>query len=273
MPTREAERLLRIALFSDVLPLNKSGTRTLPKRRQKLATTCREGRKKGIIPVYISLFWFLSSLAFSIQAAFYDVGDNATAHNLALGLMLCWLPVLILVSIVDRNNTITDTIQSKMNILLEEVRQALVDPERRDEWMRRTKRIPEELAWTASLANEELWGGGFFTEYAGQGRERWHYGVAHPILTGIETSFVAEYGRDWLRDKPLVTAAMVLGPTNERGLRVSDWRMVWQVLAGFTLVVGTIAGAFVLSCKRIDFPQPALVTDAHTSSLHSDHWT
>lgn len=253
MPTREAERLLRIALFSDVLPLNKQGTRTLPRRRQKLAFTCREGRKKGIIPVYISLFWFLSSLAFSIQAAFYDVGDNATAHNLALGLMLCWLPVLILMSIVDRNNTITDTIQNKMNVLVEEVRQSLLDPERRDEWMRKTNRIPEELAWTETLANEELWGGGFFTEYAGQGRTRWHYGVAHPILTGIEKSFVAEYGRDWLRDKVSVTAAMVLGPTNEHGLRMSDWRMAWQAIAGFLIVTGTIAGAFVLSCMRLQF--------------------
>ena len=201
--------------------------------------------------MYISLFWFLSSLAFSIQAAFYDVGDNATAHNLALGLMLCWLPVLILTSIVDRNNTITDTIQNKMNVLVEEVRQSLLDPERRDEWMRKTNRIPEELAWTETLANEELWGGGFFTAYAGQGRTRWHYGVAHPILTGIEKSFVAEYGRDWLRDKVSVTAAMVLGPTNEHGLRMSDWRMAWQAIAGFLIVTGTIAGAFVLSCMHL----------------------
>lgn len=167
--------------------------------------------------------------------------------------MLCWLPVLILMSIVDRNNTITDTIQNKMNVLVEEVRQSLLDPERRDEWMRKTNRIPEELAWTETLANEELWGGGFFTEYAGQGRTRWHYGVAHPILTGIEKSFVAEYGRDWLRDKVSVTAAMVLGPTNEHGLRMSDWRMAWQAIAGFLIVTGTIAGAFVLSCMRLQF--------------------
>ena len=243
----------------------------MPKRRKKLAAICREGRKKGIIPVYISLFWFLSSLAFSIQAAFYDLGDNATAHNLALGLSLCWLPVLILMSIVDRNNTITDTIQDKMNVLVEEVRQALLNPILRDEWMRRINRRPDDLAWIASLADLKKWGGGFFTGYAGQGRLRWHYGVAHPILAGIETSFIAEYGRNWLHDKPLVTSAMVLGPTSKEGVRTSDKRMRWQVLSSCFMVVGTNAGAFVLSCQTS--PSPCSALKLILISLHTHNRT
>ena len=69
MPAQEAERLLRIALFSDSLQLMvvEDETRSLVKRRRKLARTIRERRKRGIVPVFISLMWFLFSLVVSIQ--------------------------------------------------------------------------------------------------------------------------------------------------------------------------------------------------------------
>ena len=69
MPRVEAERLLRIALFSDSLQLEvvEDDTRNLVKRRRKLARNLREGRKKGVVPVFISLMWFLFSLLTSIQ--------------------------------------------------------------------------------------------------------------------------------------------------------------------------------------------------------------
>lgn len=69
MPRVEAERLLRIALFSDSLQLEvvEDDTRNLVKRRRKLARNLREGRKKSVVPVFISLMWFLFSLLTSIQ--------------------------------------------------------------------------------------------------------------------------------------------------------------------------------------------------------------
>ena len=69
MPAQEAERLLRIALFSDSLQLMvvEDETRSLVKRRRKLARTIREHRKRGVVPVFISLMWFLFSLVVSIQ--------------------------------------------------------------------------------------------------------------------------------------------------------------------------------------------------------------
>jgi len=90
MPGAEAEKLLRIALFSDSLKLVPSEyeTRSLVKRRRKLAKSLREGRKRGIVPVFISLMWFLFSLGLSVQAAFGQLGENETAHDLALGLLL-----------------------------------------------------------------------------------------------------------------------------------------------------------------------------------------
>lgn len=70
MPTEGAEKLLRIALFSDSLQLEvvEDESRSLVKRRRKMARSIREARKKGVVPVFISLLWFLFSLAISIQA-------------------------------------------------------------------------------------------------------------------------------------------------------------------------------------------------------------
>lgn len=70
MRSPEAQKLLRIALFSDTLQLEAPGNEipTLVKKRQKLAKSLREGRRRGVVPVFISLMWFLFSLGISIQA-------------------------------------------------------------------------------------------------------------------------------------------------------------------------------------------------------------
>ena len=91
LPPIEAERLLRLALFSNLLPLNgSSDNSTLLKRRVELAQSFREGRKKGVVPVFISFLWFVFALALSIQFAYSDIGGNETAHNLALGFLVGW---------------------------------------------------------------------------------------------------------------------------------------------------------------------------------------
>ena len=69
-----SEKLLRIALFSDELPMrNEAG---LTARRQKLAGTIRAFRKKGVIPVFVSTLWFLVALAISIESTFGNRGTN-----------------------------------------------------------------------------------------------------------------------------------------------------------------------------------------------------
>ena len=89
-----AEKLLRIALFSDELPMTPDFR--LTDRRKKLAGTIRAFRKKGVIPVFVSTLWFLLALAISIQSAFGDRGSKQQAHDLALGLLLAFLPIFIL---------------------------------------------------------------------------------------------------------------------------------------------------------------------------------
>lgn len=137
MPDIEAERLIRIALFSDSLELPSSEYRatTLVQRRFELADEIRKGRKRGVIPVFITTMWFLFSLAISIQAAYGVIGDNATAHDLALGFLLSWLPVLILTSIVDRNPVAAQSILVELNRLLDDARSAILDPNLRATYM------------------------------------------------------------------------------------------------------------------------------------------
>ena len=89
-----AEKLLRIALFSDELPMTTKSS--LKDRRKKLAGTIRAFRKKGVIPVFVSTLWFLVALAISIQTAFGNEKSNQQAHDLALGLLLAFVPIFIL---------------------------------------------------------------------------------------------------------------------------------------------------------------------------------
>ena len=88
-----------------------------------------------------------------------------------------------------------------LNDLLVSVRKALLDQTSQETYARCIDRTPDHapgfFSWIQDLrAVREF--EHFFTEFAGQGRIRWHYGVAHPLLCSFEDSFMAERGRGWL---------------------------------------------------------------------------
>lgn len=290
-----AETLLRVALFADIT----TPTLDLKARRRKLALTLREGRKRGIVPVFVTLMWFLFSLAISIEGAFSTLGENATAHDLALGLLLAWFPVLILSSIVDRNPTQSSGTCSKLNKLLKEVQIALrtdgaakklVQTVRRGNHSRYNNDVDFQnksnapkftLDWVDQVigpGHPNSFGGAtgegiraevlnlggfdqedppplaskFFNEFAGQGRVRWHYGVAHPILTGMETIILDNCEnndpRNWLQI-PDIQKDLVRGRGREVLLLHFDLREFWEILSAFLIVIGTVSGAFTLSFR------------------------
>ncbi|KAL8831934.1 MAG: hypothetical protein Q9191_000574 [Dirinaria sp. TL-2023a] len=248
LPPIEAERLLRLALFSNLLRLPVAeGENDLVKRRTQLAQDLREGRKKGVVPVFVSFLWFVFALALSIQLAFSAIGDNETAHNLAIGFVSGWLPIMVLASTVDRNVVSADAIVTKLNRLVDDVRLALLDPDILNEYMRITRTGPQDFSWCGPLADDKVFNGRFFTEFSGQGRKHWHYGVAHPILAGIEAKFMARYGRDWLREGFAARLAIVVGSRNVNGLKMFDPRMVWQITSSLVVVGGSVGGAFIIS--------------------------
>jgi hypothetical protein len=194
--------------------------------------------------------WFLFAFALSIQDAFGNLGANSTAHDLALGCLLAWFPVLIMGSIVDRNPIAADAIRKKLSTLVDHVRHALRDREHRARFIETFTDQPDyhELkTWIDNVANKGEYMENFFVDFAGQARVRWHYGAAHPILSDIEKCYIAEKGRNWLANEREARASLVLGPINEEGLVWFDIREFWQVLSAVIIVAGSCGGAFILS--------------------------
>lgn len=105
--------------------------------------------------------------------------------------------------IVDRNTVAADRIRDMLNRLLASVRTALLDETSRGTYESRINRTlnlaPDFFNWIHDLPADSGFSD-FFTDFAGQGRIRWHYGVAHPLLCSFEKSFMAEDGRGWLAD-------------------------------------------------------------------------
>ncbi|KAK6440151.1 hypothetical protein LTR95_003625 [Oleoguttula sp. CCFEE 5521] len=220
----------------------------LNRLRQGLAQKFRDGRKRGVVPVFISTLWFLFALALSIQSAFGYLGSNAQAHDLALGCLLSWLPVLILSSIVDRNPVAADATRKKLNHLVDRVRQSLMDDTIRERYLRSIADFDQHNKMRESVEDigevcQSL--GNFFDRFAGQARRRWHYGAAHPILSDIESAYIAEQGRNWLANEEQARNKLVLG--EPEGLDWLDPRELWQVLSAVMIVGGSCLGAFVLS--------------------------
>ncbi|KAL8947352.1 MAG: hypothetical protein Q9222_006356 [Ikaeria aurantiellina] len=233
MPTQEAERFLRIALFSDIVEArSRRSLRHSPfpppldERRRDIAQPLRERRRKEVVPVFISPGWFLSSLALSIQNSFARPSDNQTAHDLALGLLPAWPPVLLIGTTVDRNAIGADPNRRKLNNFSEEVRVQVRDPTIRKACLVNAGRGELDLAWTAVFETDNFIWESFFTDFAGQGRLHWHYGVTHPVLAGMENAYMAGEGREWLQDNIRANEKMIWGSSYDRGLIWVDFRMI-----------------------------------------------
>ncbi|KAF1922614.1 uncharacterized protein M421DRAFT_104955 [Didymella exigua CBS 183.55] len=254
--SKEAEGLLRIVLFSKDLKLTDTN-KSLREMRRILTRELREMRRRGAVPadamiVFVSTMWFLFAFALSIQAAFGDLGQNTTAHDLALGCLLAWFPVLIMGSIVDRNPIAADAIRVKLNTLVDHVRHALRNEQRRAAFINsfgdqpNFNELKAEVDHLATLSTgEDL--KHFFQEFAGQARVRWHYGAAHPILSDIENCYIAAKGRNWLANEAEARASLVTGRSNDEGLVWFDVREFWQIASAVIIVGGSCGGAFILS--------------------------
>ncbi|PNS14663.1 hypothetical protein CAC42_1685 [Sphaceloma murrayae] len=338
---KAAEGLLRIVLFSKDLQLPgaqcpKHPT-SLAEARRLLAYELRRTRKRAVVPVIVSTIWFVFALGISVYAAFNEIGENAVAHDLALGLLLAWLPVLIICSIVDRNPTDPDGNLKALNDLVLSVSLSFEDNTIFEKYCNTVKANYDyhEIGVTSDvldrelrkirnlcifLANEsrrampvssapipvqpasgnitpslliqlqEMWIKSmdclsnlkpssikhrlvylfgptqrparvtFFGNFAGQGRERWHYGAAHPVLSEIEHAYVGSETRDanglrfiagkrdWLEDPAQARVNLVLGKIADRkGLIWWDNRETWQVCAAVIIVCSSCFAAFTLS--------------------------
>jgi len=194
--------------------------------------------------------WFLFAFALSVEGAFGHLGQNATAHDLALGCLLAWFPILIMGSIVDRNPISAEAIRKKLNALVDHVRHSIRDEKHRGRFVE-SFRDHENFKYFKTRVDNVAEGEDdmhdFFEEFAGQARIRWHYGAAHPILSDIEDCYIAGKGRNWLADESDARLHLVLGPVNDEGLMWFDIREFWQVGSAIIIVGGSCGGAFILS--------------------------
>ncbi|KAK8009922.1 hypothetical protein PG990_008887 [Apiospora arundinis] len=154
---------------------------------EHLAFQLRLQRRKGVYPVYISILWFGMSFAFSIVISFAALGDNSTAHSLALGLMLSWVPVIVFASVVDRNPTsatrCSDLIERWLfnvdKLFDQQLQQPLQQPAPiPNHWRGRRAGDPQR---TDADDVEDFHIG----EFLGQGRRLRYCGVADTVLSRI----------------------------------------------------------------------------------------
>lgn len=167
-----------------------------------------------------------------------------------MGLFVAWFPVLILCSILDRNPMASDDIQRKLNKIVDLVCLSLQDETTRQSYIASfdgQPRAAQMAYWVDKIALKAQYiQHGYFCGFAGQSRTRFHYGAAYAILADIEKAYIADKGRDWLRDHKTARASLVLGQI-DHGRTWFDGRQLCRIFASFILVGGTGLGAFILS--------------------------
>jgi hypothetical protein len=67
-----------------------------------IAHQLRMCRRRGMIPIMLSLGTFLVAFVFSIVLSFAQVGEHTKVDMLVLGLLFTWLPMLVIFTNVDR---------------------------------------------------------------------------------------------------------------------------------------------------------------------------
>lgn len=114
LPGNNVPRMLKVLVYGLFRPLSNErtadGTSPAPDvelTRQlllQLAFQLRMLRRRGVIPMLANLGTFLIAFIFSVVLAFADLGDaNNSPLSLSFGLLVTWLPLLVVFTIVDRN--------------------------------------------------------------------------------------------------------------------------------------------------------------------------
>jgi hypothetical protein len=98
--------MLNILVYGLFRPLSGDQSPDVDLTRQLLVTLAfqlRMLRRRGVIPMLANLGTFLIAFIFSVVLAFAELGDNNTPFSLAFGLLMTWLPLLVVFTIIDRN--------------------------------------------------------------------------------------------------------------------------------------------------------------------------
>jgi hypothetical protein len=156
-----------------------------------------------------------------------------------MGFTVSWITPLVIAAVVDRNPTATKDLSEKFNRFIREVRNDLRRPEGKQALADESKGLCQGANTDIDEAVLETLPEDFFIDFAGQGRLRWHRGVAYPILAGIRAAFSSRYGRGWLNDEASAKSALLL-PLGGRGFSMFDMQTVGQAIAAFAIICGNM---------------------------------
>jgi hypothetical protein len=167
-----------------------------------------------------------------------------------MGSAVIWITPLVIGAVVDRNAIATRDLRSNLNQMFSLAREALRSLDGEYSQLIDVDGLPKSA--DLRIDNELLDGlpEYIFAEFAGQGRLRWHRGVAHPILAGIEKSYAAEYGREWFEHGEAARAAMLL-PYADEGFNVMDLHLLLRIVAAFAIISAISVLAFSYLTSRL----------------------
>ena len=107
----ESTHMLNVLVYGLFRPFSSSKTRDVKLTEQllvDLAFQLRMLRRRSVIPMLANLATFLIAFVFAVVLAFADLGDENTPFSLSFGLLMTWLPLVVIFTIVDRNPVSSD---------------------------------------------------------------------------------------------------------------------------------------------------------------------
>lgn len=163
-----------------------------------------------------------------------------------MGFAVSWVTPLVIGALVDRNAIATRDLRSNLNWIFAGAREALKLLHGQYNKVIEVDGLPKGSDLHISDKVLDSLPEDIFAEFAGQGRLRWHRGVAHAVLAGLEKSYAAEHDRGWLEHGELARAAMLI-PYGGKGFNVMDHRLLLQAVAAFGIIYGNLGAGFLIS--------------------------
>ncbi|KAK1757030.1 hypothetical protein QBC47DRAFT_443745 [Echria macrotheca] len=216
-------KLLSTLLYGIFRPLSLGG---LSLREQKnvelttalleiLSTQLRINRRRGVIPMLLSLVTFYMAFSFSVALAFGDMGDSTSIFVLDIGIFFSYVPVEVCLLLLDRSPNDSD---AQMKIM--------------SRWLYNIDAIRKR----ADDAEPVWWAGGDvpapykLERFTGQGRTLSYAGLPHAVLSeipGTDTS-LTDALRDLTGNRPSTLSRRILDRVQQRNpfKRPRSWNTI-----------------------------------------------
>ncbi|KAK3326807.1 hypothetical protein B0H66DRAFT_581114 [Apodospora peruviana] len=205
---------------------------------REMAFHLRMLRRRGVYPAMINVLVFFIAFAVSLVLAFRDVGEATTGHVLTLGVLVSWLPLLVLFTILDRNPVSADRsrkLLSRWMWNVNAVRLWARGESDNQNWWSQANEDRRQNAWEEAANDDQrhddnhelvVNGGGEehlvpfnieIGEFIGQGRRLGYNGFAYAVLGSVYAG-----SGDQRRMRPLGSVTEAKAP-KDMAVCAKDW--------------------------------------------------